>query len=214
MRAIPADESAIHRHLKEATQAIHDRVEAQLSLREWCLSFLIYRSVLQAFYGFYAPLETAMAAGAAGTALATDVTARRKAHWLEQDLSALGINQTGLASLPRCAALPPMRNEAELLGTLYVVEGATLGGRIVLQALRENLGDRAIACSRFFRSYEQDVIPQWERILALIEAHAGRHEEEDVMIASAVGTFLAFERWLMKALPREAARSSSANETV
>lgn len=53
---------------------------------------------------------------------------------LEADLAALG-----LAPFPLAAALPDLRDAAERVGAMYVLEGATLGAAVIARQLSANL---------------------------------------------------------------------------
>ena len=188
-------ENGIHRRLQQATQPCHARLEARLPLLDPALSRSRYRCVLEAFYGFYDPLEAAMMAVPCGS-LRQEVARRRKSQWLAQDLEALGETGVGLSALPRCAALPEMQGPASVLGALYVVEGATLGGQMVSRLLGQSLGRDADRCTRFFRSYGQAVGPMWNAFLALLTERARDRQTERDIIAAACATFSSFEQWL------------------
>src|SRR4051812_16354045 len=103
----PADEaSRLRQRLKHETAALHRQLEAQLALLE-PLSRHRYRRVLQAFYGYYAPLEAELVRLTASQgSLGFPLQAR--AALLEHDLVALGMTRGELAELPRCTELPEL----------------------------------------------------------------------------------------------------------
>jgi heme oxygenase len=187
--------SSFHERLREATGALHHRVEAQLPLLDRGLTSARYREVLRAFFGFYVPLESTLETSAP-TALRLDAACRRKSWWLVEDLLSLGDSPHAIGTLPFCSEMPPMTNQADVLGVLYVVEGATLGGQFVLQSLRRSLGQNADQSVRFFTSYGTRVPDMWSSFLRILEAAAYDEVQEQAIIASACRTFASFEQWL------------------
>ncbi|RYY93647.1 MAG: biliverdin-producing heme oxygenase, partial [Chitinophagaceae bacterium] len=111
--------------LKQETDQRHRALEDRLRPHFGQLTSVdAYAQLLRSFYGFYAPLETAieerLPAG-----LLPDLGLRRKAALLLSDLEALG---KPVAGIPLCAA-PSLDSPDAALGALYVLEGSTLGGR-------------------------------------------------------------------------------------
>lgn len=196
--------SAIHYRLKEATRPYHDRLESQLPLNNPELSSEYYREILEDFYGLYVPLEDAFLKQATDS-LYEQVLSRRKVPWLIEDLTHLGLTSHDIRSLALCLDLPRITTEAELLGSLYVVEGATLGGQVVSEWWSRSRGSGSLKCNRFFQSYGKDVARKWQSFLELLPERidTGRKEEEAVRTACA--TFVAFERWLTR--PQKTLRS-------
>ncbi|ALA59108.1 biliverdin-producing heme oxygenase [Nitrospira moscoviensis] len=195
MAIAASEDTTIHRRLKAATKSVHDRLESRLPLLDPQLTLQDYRLLLRRFYGFYAPLEAAMRLATAG-ALREEVARRCKAHWLAADLIALGETEVGLAALPRCAAVPNLAGEAQVVGALYVVEGATLGGQMVLRFLGQSLGPEVSRCTRFFQSYGDHVRTMWASFLDLLAEVAHSQQQERDIIDAACATFTGFERWL------------------
>jgi heme oxygenase len=187
--------SSFHERLREATRLLHRRLEAQLPLLDSDLTPARYRDVLRAFFGFYVPLESSLETSAP-PALSADVACRRKSWWLLEDLLSLGDSTQVIGALPLCRELPPMATQTDVLGALYVVEGATLGGQYVLQSLRRSLGPNADHHVRFFASYGSRVPDMWAALLRILKAAAYDEMQEQAIIASACRTFSSFEQWL------------------
>jgi len=131
--------------------------------------------------------------------LVSEAARRRKLQWLVQDLLALEETERTIAGLPLCMTLPPLMTQARLMGSLYVVEGATLGGQMVGRFLRQSLGDEARRCCRFFESYGEQVRPMWAAFLEVLALVAEGPERERDIIEAATDTFQCFERWLVRA---------------
>ena len=92
-----------------------------------------FTRVLERFYGLHAAWEPAMAARPPFAELIAGRT--RLAH-LRDDLARLGRSPAEIAALPAC----PMAAELAATphgawGSLYVLEGSTLGGKLIARAL-------------------------------------------------------------------------------
>lgn len=83
---------------------------------------------MQAYYGFYLPLENALLRSDAMPA-DFDLTPRLKAPTLRTDLHALGVSAEALQNLPQCEQLPVIDSSFACLGVLYVLEGRRSAGR-------------------------------------------------------------------------------------
>jgi heme oxygenase len=113
---------------------------------------------------------------------------------LEADLLALG--DRDLARIPRCEQLPDLDTVPQVLGCLYVIEGATLGGQIITRHLLANLGLTAQAGVAFFAGYGAETGPRWQAFGAMLRGGAQRWGGEEEIVASANTTFETLESWL------------------
>ena len=88
-----------------------------------------------------------------------------------------------------------LRTTAEAWGSMYVVEGSTLGGVIIARHIERRLGlNRHNGC-HYFRCYGTDVRPMWTSYGARLLARCGPGEEEAV-VAAASRTFETLYDWL------------------
>jgi heme oxygenase len=186
--------------LKEQTAALHHRLSANpysTGILQGQTSLAHYRAFLERFYGFYAPVEACLAAEPSLAAADFDFEARRKAHLLAIDLRVLGATDDAIAGLPRCWNLPDTTGLARAVGTMYVLEGATLGGQIITRNLRELFGlDAGRGCA-FFNSYGREVGPMWKAFGAFASTHADGPAFEALAIAAASETFEKMDAWLL-----------------
>ena len=83
-----------------------------------------------------------------------------------------------------------------VLGGWYVVEGATLGGRIIATHLEARLGLRRETGAWFFDSYGDERESRWSEFCMLL-AQAPADESSQVA-AGAVAVFGAMHRWLLE----------------
>lgn len=80
-------------------------------------------------------------------------------------------------------------------GILYVLEGATLGGQVILRRLGTRVGISATYGGRFFASYGPDVGRMWRSYVEVLERF-GATPKAQVIEQSAVAAFQAFDEWL------------------
>jgi heme oxygenase len=177
--------------LRAETRTRHEQMEAAFALPDTREQ---HRRWTAAFLGFLEPLEREIAA-----ALGPNhrfIAGRTKAAWLREDLRALGMDEAGIAALPRGDDLPALDTNAGILGVLYVFEGATLGGQLISRHLEEKLGFRDGAGYRYFRSYGPETGRRWQEFRALLLENSGPGAD-DAMVAAANDTFERLLAWCL-----------------
>lgn len=185
----------LRRQLRRETAGLHHRLETQLALLDPQLSIHRYQQVLQAFYGFYEPVEAGLARlAAAGPPLGFPLRAR--AELIESDLLALGGSRPQLAELPRCVSLPQLLCREDLAGCLYVLEGACLGGQVIAPVLQRRLGLAKGSGASFFAGDGDATAARWTRVLVWLEGLTGAGARGDEIVAAACATFRALARWV------------------
>lgn len=153
-------------HLRAATRPAHDRLEGGLGLLDERLDLMAYREVIARLHGFWRGWQPRMAALMRDEAL---LAPRRRLHLLEADLVALGVPATAVETLPACP-LPVLRDAAEALGSLYVLEGSTLGGQVIRRNVERRLGlDGQRGCA-YFAGYGAETGLMWRAFLARLDA--------------------------------------------
>ena len=150
-----------------------------------------YLATLQQFYGFYVPWEETLEPWL-DASLGDSKEARRKLPALTRDLQYFGIDT---ANVSLCTATPPIRSLSEAWGSLYVREGAALGGRFIASHIERRFGLSEGKGYEFFSSKGRDVSGMWRKFQTLLTKHAP-HCEEEGLIYSAKETFRCFHRWL------------------
>ena len=183
--------------LKAATSSRHAALERKLPLLDANLSHATYRHFVQRLFGFYDPLEAQLRALPWWGAVGVDYALRHKTPRLRRDLQLLGDDEARIAALPRCTRLPPLIDPAQLWGCLYVIEGATLGGQIIIKHLHAHLGLTAASGASFFDGYGTQTGARWKAFCASVPAEGddvpgGR----DALLHSANLTFDLFSEWL------------------
>lgn len=126
--------TALAERLKQETAPAHRRLEALLQL-DGELTRERYVEVLQGFAAFLVPWERQLAA-TLPAAWRPFFDARRRAGRLDHDLQALG----AAPAPPRAVPLPDTATLGGALGSIYVIEGSTLGARVIGPRLQARLG--------------------------------------------------------------------------
>jgi heme oxygenase len=183
--------------LRCATRELHRQTERALDLRRACASTESYEDLLLQLLGFYEPLE-AQLFSRPGFMLQSglDFEARRKTPLLRADLAVLGRARPE----PRCCGfVPRIESDAFLLGAWYVVEGATLGGRIIAAHLRHHLALSATTGAGFFGCYGDLRQRRWSEYCAFLSSRP--EAESRPAVAGAVAVFDAMRRWLQNRQP-------------
>ncbi|MBS0393615.1 MAG: biliverdin-producing heme oxygenase [Proteobacteria bacterium] len=181
--------------LRAATWPCHQRLERRLEVKRRFGERAAYRRHLEQMWGFCAGLECGDAP-TVGARVLPDYERRRKLPLLERDLVALGADAGGLAGLPRCGALERCGDAAVFLGRVYVLEGATLGGRTLLPLVERQLGFSAGHGAAFLASYGEDVEAMWRCFGAAVEAGCATPEQRSRAAAAACEAFEVLEHWL------------------
>jgi heme oxygenase (biliverdin-IX-beta and delta-forming) len=178
--------------LKQATSAAHKHLEQRLELFHADFSLADYQRLLEAFWGYYYPLEKQLMALDELKAALPDWPARAKLPWIIADLRILTGGKA--AALPICPNIPPCENLANALGCLYVLEGATLGGQVISRHLKRTFNLGPTNGAAFFNGYGAETDSRWQ---IFREWMMTAEVEEAPLIQSACATFLTLDQWLM-----------------
>jgi heme oxygenase len=181
--------------LREATAGAHKKVETAMALEERCADLPTYRALLADLWGLYAPLEARLAT-LQWDAVGIDFRQRTKTPWLHADLTILGASEFDIGALPRAVDLPSIQCTADGFGALYVLEGASLGGQIILRRIKSELGLDQSTGARFFSSYGADVGERWRCFVATMTAFGITEDRVQAMERAALATFDTFRLWL------------------
>lgn len=177
--------------LQRETAAEHAAVEAATGIMRPDIGLSDYRTFLQRTYGFYLPVEQVLERFGVWPALELDASVRPKLGWLASDLVALGQDPDALAL---CPAPPEFATLAEAVGCAYVLEGSTLGGRVISRHVQTRLGPHVP--HRFLEAYGASTGERWQGFRAALRCFAETRETEHRIVAGAKQTFESFTRWL------------------
>ena len=190
--ARPAPE--ILARLRAETRPQHEALERALDLLDPGLTLARYRAWLATLRAFHAPMERRIGAVEGWAALGIDPAERTRLAWLDADLAALGAPSG--ADVPECADLPRIDTLSDALGALYTLEGATLGGRVLLGHVERTLGLGPLNGARALAGYGARTGAMWAACRRALERHVAGGGDADALVAGAAGTFAALARWV------------------
>lgn len=178
--------------LKEATRDQHEALENVVDVMNSTFSVDDYKRLLTKFYRFYSAIEPTLPVDELSAA-GFDVKQRRKTPLLQRDLEHLGV-LADAKKAPAFTYIPTLDTAAKAFGSIYVMEGATLGGQIITRQLKEHLGITPENGGAFFSSYGANVGPMWKQFGAIITAFAEKAGDDDAIVMAARETFDSFRR--------------------
>ena len=187
--------------LRAATGGAHQQLEDAVGIERRLHDPAAYRCLLEIFLGFYRPLERHLAGLRGWENYRLGFPARLKTPWLEADLAALGLTVSEIGALPDCASLPRTDSLEQGFGCLYVLEGATLGGRQLTAMMRDS--SVPPGARRFHASYGAQTGARWREFIAALEdraraaGEAGRAE----IVQGARETFTCLQGWFVRECP-------------
>lgn len=158
-----------------------------------------YKALLAAYYHLYAAIERHVEAMLGATATAFDYGQRKKLPWLAADLAWFGLDARHPPWRPSIEpelATPP--RPGALIGTLYVIEGATLGGQVVSRHLRTSMNIDSDTGARFFTGYgdAEQTHRQWQQFAQFAGSIRGNEDELRHAERAALDLFHLFESQL------------------
>ena len=182
----------LSQQLKENTNVVHQESERKMiqQLRRIRTSE-DYVLFLNRLYGYYRPLEDLLLPWLTRDLL-PDIDKRIRASYLLWDIQEL---EKGPLVPELCEELPRIGSFARALGALYVLEGSTLGGRIIAEMLARQLG--SFKSLSFFNSYGKETGKMWLTFKTYLNRPYREEEKEDILSA-ATDTFITFKNWIEK----------------
>ncbi|CCE22587.1 biliverdin-producing heme oxygenase [Methylotuvimicrobium alcaliphilum] len=157
---------SLHSFLKERTRDSHRRLDRNSMLRSLLdngLTESVYGDVLQAMYAFYAAVEPQILAYLERSALPFDYRERVKLPLLANDLSRLDRKP-----VPPVETMPDLIQDAELIAALYVLEGATLGGQMIVKSLTSKHAGLPV---EFYTGYGTFTQQRWREFWLFAEVY-------------------------------------------
>lgn len=172
--------------LRSATAVPHQQLEAEAAVIERAACPVRRGALVRAFHALHAAADAALAP-VLGSVAGLDYARRRRLPLLEADLRALAEPAAPVAN----AAAPT--SPAEAMGMLYVLEGSTLGARIIRGALAKQ-GAHLEGLS-FLDPYGPDTGQMWRSFLTVLRRVVGEQPDgpEAVVRGGLAGFALARE---------------------
>ena len=129
----PADSILVQ--LKERTRHQHEQTEDGVDLMRDDFSLDDYRGLLKRFYAFYKPYEEKVQKVLGEDPIDFNHSERLNTPKIIKDLRALGMSESEISELEITDDLPKLDSKERIFGSLYVIEGSTLGGQVISRHL-------------------------------------------------------------------------------
>jgi heme oxygenase len=184
--------NTLHAELKEKTHHYHqeiEQVELFKKITDQTIVMEEYISLIKTLYGFIYPCERLIQSHHRQHLMLN----REKTQLLEQDMLALQVSPDSSV----CTTIPNMKNDAEIMGYLYVMEGATLGGQIIKKILEKRFPLLIEKGIHYFGGYGNKTKTMWDSFcenLNLIKIE----KETNNVIKTACLTYECLHNWIEK----------------
>ncbi|MEP6503960.1 MAG: biliverdin-producing heme oxygenase [Betaproteobacteria bacterium] len=178
--------------LRLTTRAEHDRIENILRLTE-PMPMARYAAVMSGFDAFLRAWEPRVHA-ALPERLQAWFRARRRGGFASADVewlrSVAGVTAPAMSA--SAIATIPLGDLAEVLGSLYVIESSTLGGRVIAPQLKTTLGLAQGRGASYFHGFGGETGVMWNNFRVLASLEIGESSRSTVRACqSAKRTFAA-----------------------
>lgn len=183
--------------LKDATRDQHQNLENVVNVMNKLFDKKDYENLISKFYQFYSSIEPLIPADELSAA-GFNFELRRKTQLLETDLAALGRADIIASHKGIWNEVPPTDTAAKAFGACYVMEGATLGGQVIMRHLKQHLDISVENGGSFFNSYGERVGPMWKEFCSILTAFAENNGADDEIVESAKQIFDSFARCFSK----------------
>jgi heme oxygenase len=178
--------------LRSATADAHRRLETALDLLAPPLSRDRFTALLMRWRGFHAVWEPAIGRHGALSGL---MAGRYRLDLIDRDLAALGLSRAEIEAAAPCEAAAGLAVSAETaLGSLYVLEGSSLGGQFISRALKTApwLPSGGLT---YFDPYGPETGVMWRGFQAALTAKSSLLADPQVE-KGAADTFALLQAWL------------------
>lgn len=169
--------------LKAQTQSLHSELEQQMfvhDIMQKTLNIEQYKRLLACNYlvhWFYE--EEIFSKLTTATGLSIDIEKRKKLDSLMLDLNDVKISELSLQKINFNTI--EFKNEYAALGAMYVLEGATLGGSVIIKQLRLNLNFDPSFNFNYYGIYGKELITNWQQFLSQLNAIPTAHHNEVIL---------------------------------
>ena len=178
--------------LRSDTREAHQHLEDALALLEGRPTAARFLQALERFHGFHAVWEAGVAA--ASPPLASVFAGRSRLDALRRDLLALGLAPEEVDRLPRCGAARALTGDPRAaLGSLYVMEGSTLGGQVISRAIADATWAPPGGLA-YFAPYGAETGPRWRALQAVLNAAPAA--DHAAIVEGALATFATLRDWM------------------
>jgi heme oxygenase len=144
-------------HKLEQLMYVNDIMSGSLTTEQYkqilATNYIVHKNYEEAIFGLLSP----------GLAAELDLPKRNKLAALQKDMDELQVNlQPTEADKSIFTA-----NNAELLGAMYVLEGATLGGSVIVKKLKTDPKFAGLGL-HYYQVYGERMIPLWKKFCEVL----------------------------------------------
>lgn len=177
--------------IKKATRQLHAEAEAVVIRRlKGIRTRTDYLDLLTAFLQFFVSVEELTNRFITVDVL-PDKQARRRSSLLIGELA--GATQT----IPEIHFLPAINDQAQAFGAMYVLEGSTLGGKIISRMMKENLTLQLSTSDLFFFNiYGDQTQEMWNTFTTQMNRLLISNPDIETAVAAAKDTFSKMKTWM------------------
>lgn len=187
-KAVPDAPADIVTRLRDATGEAHRRLEERLDIVRRLASPDGRCRLVARFCGLHEGAEDALASVLDGLE-GLDFSGRRRGRLLRADLDVLAAD-----TAPSACPIEPPASAGWALGFLYVLEGSTLGGKVIRREMEGQGG--TMTGLGFLDPYGAATGDRWRAFLAVLRREAEDARAADEIVRGAVDGFAAAESWL------------------
>lgn len=126
-----------------------------------------------------------------------NINHRKKAHFIEDDLKTLDITIDKHMLLEEAFFRNTYTDVYLAAGALYVLEGSTLGGQIIVKHLQKTMPPGFVNAT-YFTGYQQRTGSMWKEFLLQLTALPQSTQQEQQIITGAISTFRIIDNLLNK----------------
>lgn len=176
-------------NLRAATADSHKQLELNnlsLALLSDNVTEDIYSSYLSQLYSFVNGFEEIIYPLLPHHFL--NIYQRKKAHLIDEDLKIYDITKKKFTIIEKSFFIKTYPDIYSAAGALYVLEGSTLGGLIIVKHLQKKLAPGFIK-SAYFSAYQHKTGSMWKEFLQQLSSVPTSDFEEQQIIAGAIKTF-------------------------
>lgn len=181
--------------IRAATQDLHAVLDAQVVIAGPDPGPAEYLRHAAAMLGWLEPVEQQLHRETWPAELEMDARLH-KTEALVTDLALGGWSSEEIAQIPRCRDLPPLDNEPRRYGALYVIEGSTLGGQMLLRRLQPSMPAWPLQA---LAGYGRDTSRLWRIFVTNLEQVGVSPGFAERAARSAAVTFRTLIDWLQNA---------------
>jgi heme oxygenase (biliverdin-IX-beta and delta-forming) len=187
--ATEPDNNSILVQLKTRTAHQHQATESTVDLMRPDYTLADYKNLLTRLYSFYKPFEAKISESLTNNPIEFNHDERLNTPKLVADLTSLGMSETDISNIPTFSDLPKLDSKERVFGSLYVIEGSTLGGQVISRHLKQQFDIDETNGAAFFSGYGKDTGKMWNGYREAVTNFAEGDADTEEIIAGANETF-------------------------